>query len=112
MERIFLAQKHEGNGDDGSKSVIAVLTNEDHEDSASHVANFVARQHQAEIIALHDGSAFYKVVRAKDGGTDSRLSVATIAGALMAAGQFTDNQIPEAVQRAFAIVEEAASTNP
>jgi hypothetical protein len=35
-----------------------------------------------------------------------RQTIALVAANLMAAGQFTDNQIPQAVQRAKSIVEE------
>jgi hypothetical protein len=64
MERVFLA-KARAVADDSSEFVIAILTNEKSTAAANRVAESVASENSATILACHDGEMFYRVVRAR-----------------------------------------------
>ena len=58
QQYVFLAEKAEPRGDDNSSFVIAILLDTNDIEKAERVA----RTHNAELLACHDGDLSYRVV--------------------------------------------------
>lgn len=109
MKRVFLASTAPTvSPKDSSEFVLAIITDEETEGEALLKAEDAARAIHARLINPHDGDSFYRVIETdKSPEQATKQTVAMIAGTLMSTGQFTDNQVSAAVERAKAIAKQA-----